>query len=255
LGTSQGGDPKTAVLGSRDSRCTKVALLSSTTIHLRRGIVASAFAEWPCLLAKVFCPAIFSSSSTAEWRSENKGKPDVNPWAVDFVTLPSCRNAEYLPWPSRILTTSVVLGHAGRRSSSARLESKHSRSHREILEFSLFTVVNGERSRRLFRWSETTHFVATTTWPPEIHRRNATASRILARRTSAGFQPFPSSLHAKETLHSGVSPLDMHENARETSHVRFRSPGGLGDVQVQDALKPWAISGSLRFGFVLPISS
>ncbi|KAL2027514.1 hypothetical protein VTO58DRAFT_111605 [Aureobasidium pullulans] len=23
----------------------------------------------------------------------------------------------------------------------------------------------------------------------------------------------------------------MHENARETSHVRFRSPGGLGDVQ------------------------
>lgn len=44
----------------------------------------------------------------------------------------------------------------------------------------------------------------------------------------------PSSLHAKESLLSGDSPLG---DAREGLHVRLTSPSGLEDVQEQDALE------------------
>lgn len=60
------------------------------------------------------------------------------------------------------------------------------------------------------------HFVATTTWPPEEEQlRDATTTRILScgglRMINEGL---PSSLHKKESLLSGDSPLGdarLHE--------------------------------------------
>lgn len=115
-----------------------------------------------------------------EWRSENKGKSDVNP-----STSPcSCGTAEYSPWPSRILTRSIVLGHAGWRSSTARVNTL---SGTRLLMVALGDsgvqfVYRRQRptSRRLICWSETMHFVATTTWPPEEQLRDATTTRIVS---------------------------------------------------------------------------
>ena len=59
------------------------------------------------------------------------------------------------------------------------------------------------------------HFVATTTWPPEEQLTAATTARIFfVRRTSGDYEGWPSSLHAKESLLSGDSPLGdarLHE--------------------------------------------
>jgi hypothetical protein len=81
-------------------------------------------------------------------------------------------------------------------------------------------------SRLLIWWSETTNPVATTTWPPEEKQlRDATTTRILpAGGLRVVFEGLPSSLHAKESLLSGDSPLG---DAREGWHVRSTCPSGL----------------------------
>lgn len=116
----------------------------------------------------------------------------------------SCVTAECSPWTNRKSTTSIVLGHAGLRSSTTRVNIGQEPRSRLVAQGDSGAqfVYRQQRStsRLLILWSETTHFVATTTWLPESSVGDATTIRILTRRTSDRYEALPSSACMREKV-------------------------------------------------------